>query len=93
MSAMAIHDITDCINLSNGECLEYTIRKKRQIIEQFHERQKSIVSGFARDGFPTFKGHCGCILFDISDIKFTKNSTDVEKALLLYFGQMPGKGS
>ena len=39
--------------------------------------------------FPTFKGHCGCILFDISEIKFTKNSSDAEKALLLYFGKLP----
>lgn len=36
--------------------------------------------------FPTFKGHCGCILFDISDIKYTRNSNDAEKALQLYFG-------
>lgn len=41
--------------------------------------------------FPTFRGHCGCLLFDISQIKFTKNSSDAEKALLLYFGQLPGK--
>ena len=41
--------------------------------------------------FPTFKGHCGCILFDISEIKFTKNSSDAEKALMLYFGQLPYK--
>ena len=41
--------------------------------------------------FPTFKGHCGCILFDIAEIKFTKNSSDAEKALMLYFGKMPGK--
>ena len=39
--------------------------------------------------FPTFPGHCGCILFDISQIKFTKNSSDAEKALMLYFGQLP----
>lgn len=36
--------------------------------------------------FPTFKGHCGCILFNIDDIKFTKNSNDAEKALMLYYG-------
>ena len=41
--------------------------------------------------FPTFKGHCGCILFNISDIKFTKNSSDAEKALMLYFGKLPDK--
>lgn len=39
--------------------------------------------------FPTFPGHCGCILFDISKIKFTRNSSDAEKALLLYFGKLP----
>lgn len=38
--------------------------------------------------FPTFKGHCGCILFNIDEIKFVKNSNDAEKALMLYFGQM-----
>lgn len=41
--------------------------------------------------FPTFKGHCGCILFDVSEIEFTKNSSDAEKALLLYFGRKPGQ--
>lgn len=196
VSAMAIHDISDNINLNNGESLIYTIRKKNQIIEQFRSKQKRIISSFRRDGiptteeeyrshyssfenlpfaftdiemifneeshavdwifrygnpalakleklsleqligssfgslfsnmdskwlrsyeratlygeileiidyspeidtylkvicFPTFKGHCGCILFDISEIKFTKNSNDAEKALMLYFGKLPDK--
>ncbi|MGN0501595.1 MAG: LytTR family transcriptional regulator, partial [Ruminococcus sp.] len=196
VSAMAIHDIADSINLNNGESLIYTLRKKSQIIEQFRSKQKSIISSFAKDGipktdeeyrshyssfenlpfaftdiemifndeshavdwifrygnpalseleklplerligssfgslfsnmdskwlrsyeratlygemleiidyspeidtylkvicFPTFKGHCGCILFDISQIKFTKNSSDAEKALMLYFGKLPEK--
>lgn len=39
--------------------------------------------------FPTFKGHCGCILFNVAEIKFTKSSTDAEKALMLYLGQLP----
>lgn len=37
--------------------------------------------------FQTFKGHCGCILSNIDEIKFTKNSGDAEKALRLYFGE------
>ena len=183
VSAMAIHDITDSINLSNGESLIYTMRKKNEIIDQFHEKQKSVISDFTRDGipkteeeyhnhyisfdavpfafadiemvfdeerhavdwifrygnsalaklekvplerligssfgslfsnmdskwlrnyeratlygetieivdyspeidtylkvicFPTFKGHCGCILFNISEIEFTKNSSNAE---------------
>ena len=41
--------------------------------------------------FPTFKGHCGCILFDISQIEYTQSSTDAEKALLLYFGIVPSE--
>ena len=196
VSAMAIHDITDKINLSNGESLIYTLRKKNQIIEQFHAKQKRIIGSFSHAGipvtdeeyrsyyssfenlpfaftdiemifnekrqavdwifrygnpalakleklplerligssfgslfsnmdskwlrsyeratlysetleiidyspeidtylkvicFPTFKGHCGCILFNISEIKFTKNSGDAEKALMLYFGKLPDK--
>ena len=196
VSAMAIHDITDKINLSNGESLIYTQRKKNQIIEQLHAKQKRIISSFSHAGipvtdeeyrshyssfenlpfaftdiemifnekrhavdwifrygnpalaklekmplerligssfgslfsnmdskwlrsyeratlygetleiidyspeidtylkvicFPTFKGHCGCILFNISEIKFTKNSGDAEKALMLYFGKLPDK--
>lgn len=196
VSAMTIHDITDKINLSNGESLIYTQRMKNQIIEQFHAKQKFIISSFSHAGipvtdeeyrrhyssfenlpfaftdiemifnekrhavdwifrygnpalaklekmplerligssfgslfsnmnskwlrsyeratlygetleiidyspeidtylkvicFPTFKGHCGCILFNISEIKFTKNSGDAEKALMLYFGKLPDK--
>ena len=196
VSAMAIHDITDKINLSNGESLIYTQRMKNQIIEQFHAKQKFIISSFSHAGipvtdeeyrrhyssfenlpfaftdiemifnekrhavdwifrygnpalaklekmplerligssfgslfsnmdtkwlrsyeratlygetleiidyspeidtylkvicFPTFKGHCGCILFNISEIKFTKNSGDDEKALMLYFVKLPDK--
>ena len=196
VSAMAIHDITDKINLSNGETLEYTMRKKNEIIERVSSKQKKIIRSFIGEGvpeteeeyrrhyncfdnipfaftdiemifneerravdwifrygnpalaklekipldrligrsfgslfsnmdskwlrsyeratlygeileiidyspeidtylkvicFPTFMGHCGCILFDISEIKFTKNSSDAEKALLFYFGKLPDK--
>ena len=37
--------------------------------------------------FPTFQGHCGCILFNLSEIKYVKNSNDAEKAWMLYFGK------
>ncbi|MGN0136663.1 LytTR family transcriptional regulator DNA-binding domain-containing protein [Anaerotignum sp.] len=194
VSAMAIHNITDHINLNNGESLIYTLRKKNQIIAQFQEAQKCLISGFTREGipetekeyrahyrsfdampfafadiemvfdeesravdwifrygnpalakleklpleklmgssfgslfsnmdakwlrlyeraalygetlevmefspeidawlkvicFPTFKGHCGCILFDITEIAFTKISSDAENALMRYFGRLP----
>lgn len=193
VSAMAIHEINDKINLNNGESLVYTQRKKKEIINTLRRIQKNVIDGFNQDGvpvtaeeyrehyksfenmpfaftdielifndetkavdwifrygnealaklekvsldrlignsfgsvfpnmdskwlrayesatlygetleiidyspeidtnlkvicFPTFKGHCGCILFNIGDIKFIKNSSDAEKALMLYFGQM-----
>lgn len=193
VSAMAIHDISDYINLSNGDQLEYTVRKKKWIIETFYKRQKSIVGSFAREGlpktdneyreyyksfeqmpfafadiemvfdedrhavdwifkygnpklaelekiplqqlignsfgslfhnmdakwlrsyeratlfgetlemmdyspeidaylkvicFPTFKGHCGCMLFELVEVRYTKNSSDAEKAVELYFGNL-----
>lgn len=53
VSIMAIHDITDKINLSNGESLIYTLRKKNEIIEQFHAKQKSMISSFIKDDIPT----------------------------------------
>ena len=194
VSAMAIHDITDRINLNNGESLIYTLRKKNQIIARLQEVQKRLISGFTRDGipvtegeyrahyrsfdampfaftdiemvfdderravdwifrygnpdlakleklplekligssfgslfsnmdakwlrlyeratlygetletmdyspeidawlqvtcFPTFKGHCGCILFDLSEIVLDKISSDTKKALMLYLRELP----
>lgn len=192
VSAMAIHDITDSINLINGESLQYTIRKKSKIIEELHLKQKNIINSFHNYGipkteeeffnyfrsfdnmpfaftdiemifneekhavdwifrygnealsklekvplnelignsfgsifknmdskwlksyertalyneiielvdfspeidtylkvicFPTFKGHCGCILFNIDDIKFTKSSDEATLALKLYLNK------
>lgn len=189
VSVMAIHDITDKINLSNGESLNYTLRKKKQIMEQFLSRQASMIRGFDSPDtpaaaaeyrrhyagidalplaftdiemvfneekhavdwifryanpalaklekqpleklvgssfsslfsnmdskwlrayeratlyhevlelidyspeidtylkiicFPTFEGHCGCILFDISEITLLQNSVDAQNALMRY---------
>ena len=190
-SAMAIHDITKKVNLINGDTLDYPIRKKKQLIDEFRSKQKKIVSSIIKDDcpvteeeycryyssfenlpfaftdiemvfdegkhavdwifrygnselarleklplekligssfrslfpnmdskwlrsyecaalygerlemmdfspeidtyikvicFPTFRGHCGCILFDLSEIKYVENSGNAETAKLLYFG-------
>ena len=34
--------------------------------------------------FPTFKGHCGCLLFDISETIITSDTTAAEKAVIMY---------
>lgn len=198
VSVTAIHEITDCVNLSNGERLEYAQKNKKQIIEQLRQKQKGIICGFHSSDipvtyeeylehyssfekmpfaftdiemifdensqavdwifrygnpalakleklplekligssfgslfanmdskwlrsyeratlygemleiidyspeidtylkvlcFPTFKGHCGCLLLDISQVKFTRSSGDAEKALMFYFGGIPGQKS
>lgn len=41
--------------------------------------------------FPTFPGHCGCILFDLSEIRLANSSPDAEKALLYYLRALTKK--
>lgn len=53
VSARAIHDITDHIDLNNGESLIYTLRKKKQIIAQFQAAQKRFISSFDQDEAPS----------------------------------------
>ena len=193
VSAMAIHNVTDKINLSNGESLDYVVRRKKEILGELQAKRQDMICSFNTDGipdteenyhehyrlfdtmpfafadiemvfdresravdwifrygnpalarlekiplekligssfgslfynmdskwlrsyeraalygetlkiidyspeidvylevicFPTFKGHCGCILFDISQIKSFRNTTDAEKALALYFEKL-----
>lgn len=38
--------------------------------------------------FPTFEGHCGCILFDISKVTSVSESDDSAKALMLYMDKL-----
>ena len=40
MSVKAVHDVTDTVNLSHGEELLYTVRKKKQIMSEIQEKQK-----------------------------------------------------
>lgn len=206
VSVRAVHDVTDTVNLSNGESLEYAQRKRSGIIEELHARQRSLIGGFSGDGtprtpeeyrayyagahglpfaftdiemvfneerravdwifrygnpalakleklplerlvgssfgslfanmdskwlrcyeravlygeileivdyspeidtwlkvtcFPTFPGHCGCILFDLTRIRYIHGGADAAKALTLYLGRAecltpptpPDKGS
>lgn len=40
--------------------------------------------------FPTFKGHCGCILFDVDKLKFHHNASEREKAIASLIGKLIG---
>lgn len=190
VSVIAIHDLTETINLNDGHTVEYTIRRKKEIEANLYQERKKIINHFSKEGvpttrrdycehyrafehipfafadiemifdeechavdwlfrygnealaklekipldeligntfgslfenmdskwlkgyeraalygetleimdyspeidtylkvicFPTFEGHCGCILFDIDHIDFIKSSDDTERALMLYF--------
>ena len=53
VSVRAIHDITDTVNLSNGETLDYARRKKTAILSQFREKQRRLIAGFPEEGAPS----------------------------------------
>lgn len=38
--------------------------------------------------FPTFKGHCGCMLFDICDTKMAMENSAGDRAVLMYIQKM-----
>ena len=41
VSAMAIHEITDNIYLSNGESIVYTVRKKKRLLNSFVQSKRA----------------------------------------------------
>lgn len=189
VSIMAIHSVSDTVNLCNGESLDYVKTRHAEIVNKIQERQEKIIHSFKEEGlpdseekyqeyyrvfdtipfaftdiemvfdrechaidwifrygnpalaqlekiplekligrsfgsifpnmdakwlrtyeraalygetlkiidyspeidtyldvicFPTFCGHCGCILFDVSKIQVFRESTDSEKALALF---------
>ena len=77
-----LRDVTDTVDLSNGEELLYTVRKKKQIVTEIQEKQKRMINALGKRGIPAtedFKGHCGCILFDLDTIKAVDTSNNVHK--------------
>ena len=52
VSVKAIHAVTDTVNLSNGEELLYTVRKKKQIVAEIQEKQKKMIHTLGKKGIP-----------------------------------------
>ena len=50
MSVLAIHNVTDTINLCNGESLGYVIRKKKEILHSIQEKQEDLIGNFELKG-------------------------------------------
>ena len=49
---VAIHNVTDTINLSNGESLGYTARKKGEIMKTLRNVQQGMIREFQNHGVP-----------------------------------------
>ena len=73
VSVMAIHNITDKVNLNNGESLIYTMRKKKQMIGQLLEKQERMIQSFGKGHKPLTKEdfHNYYRLFDVMPFAFT----------------------
>lgn len=52
VSVIAIHDITDTVNLNNGDTLEYTSSRKKEIEDSLYKKKKSIIRSFSTEGIP-----------------------------------------
>ena len=79
VSVMAIHDITDKINLNNGERISYVARKKKELIAELNEKRSRLIENFDGDAQPmvddTLHEYYRC--FDSLPIAFT----DIEMVL------------
>lgn len=49
VSVMAIHDITDKVNLNNGERLNYAGRQRRRLAKELQERRQRIIDRYAAE--------------------------------------------
>lgn len=79
VSVMAIHDISDKINLSNGESLTYVARRKKALVAELNEKRQKILDNLYGNVQPVADGalqdYYRC--FDAMPIAFT----DIEMVL------------
>lgn len=73
VSAKAIHRVNKLITLSNGYSLDYSSQHKKEISEQFHQKQRIIIGELADNDNPSdneaYHEHYRC--FDNIPIAFT----------------------
>ncbi|MGM9553451.1 MAG: LytTR family transcriptional regulator DNA-binding domain-containing protein [Faecousia sp.] len=52
VSVMAIHDISNVIELTNGESLSYSVRNRNEVTDHLQEKQKLFISRFSDGSSP-----------------------------------------
>lgn len=53
VSVKAIHDISDGVQLNNGETLDYAQRRKKEILDLLHEKQRELIRSFTTPSMPS----------------------------------------
>ena len=62
VSVKAVHDVTNTVNLSDGEELLYTVRKKKQIVSELQEKQKKMIYALEKKVFRLQKKNIAVII-------------------------------
>lgn len=79
VSVMAIHDITDKINLNNGERIGYVARRKKEFLSELQEKRERLLNALSIEeqtpGQGDLHGYYRC--FDSLSVAFT----DIEMVL------------
>lgn len=80
VSVMAIHSVTDTINLITGEALSYPPQRKSQLRSQLASRQKLFIDSLSGEGTPAtleeYRAHYRCfetVPFAFADIEMVFN--------------------
>ena len=79
VSAMAVHDIKDRVDLSNGEALEYTVRKKKIILKELQSIQEKMIHEFRSENIPKTKEEFVKKNVDTEKVPDTEKIPDTEK--------------
>lgn len=76
---MAVHDIKDRVDLSNGEALEYTVRKKKIILKELQSIQEKMIHEFRSENIPKTKEEFVKKNVDTEKVPDTEKIPDTEK--------------
>lgn len=71
VSAMAIHEVRDKIYLSNGEALNYVVRRRKEIQKELTEKRRRVLASASAQPVDDTQYHTRYASFDLLPIAFT----------------------
>ena len=70
-----IHALEDTLTLINGEELNYATRRRKELFAYSPEMDTELKIIC----FPTFPGHCGCMLFPLDEIHCAQKQDELSQ--------------